>query len=200
MMSLKFVAALAAALGLPVYLVAAYPQDEPRSAGSATVNSRAPASRSVTITGGNAETFIASPDEGLKTTTYAISSDDSSDKADFSAVNFPTATAFSGRNVIWSSSGHSAEENALSRKSEELAKKLVASKSEGEKSKLEGELTEVVEKQFDLRQKRYTDEIETLEAKIKKLKSLVEKRQENKKEIVSKRIKQVYSDAEGLGW
>jgi hypothetical protein len=180
MMSLKFAAAMAAALGLPAYLVAAYPQDEPQSTGTATVNSRGTASRSVTITGGNADTFIASPDEGLTTTrAYSISSDDSSDKADFSAVSFPTATAFSGRNVIWSSSGHSAEENALSRKSEDLAKKLVASKSEGEKSKLEGELTEVVEKQFDLRQKRYTDEIETLEAKIKKLKSLVEKRQEN---------------------
>jgi hypothetical protein len=92
------------------------------------------------------------------------------------------------------------EEMELSRQTEELARKLGEATPETDKGKIKSQLKEVLEKQFDLRQKRHLDEIKSLEAKVKKLKDLVEKRQENRGEIVAKRIDQILSDAEGLGW
>ncbi len=88
----------------------------------------------------------------------------------------------------------------LARRTEELARKLGEVKSESEKSEIKTELAAALEKQFDLRQKRHHDEIAELEAKVKQLKDLVEKRQENRREIVAKRLDQILRDAEGLGW
>ena len=93
-----------------------------------------------------------------------------------------------------------AEEANLAREAEELGRKLGDAKGSEDRSKIKTQLTEVLEKQFDLRQKRHQDEIKELEAKVKKLKDLVDKRQENRKEIVAKRLDQIMSDAEGLGW
>jgi hypothetical protein len=92
------------------------------------------------------------------------------------------------------------EEANLAHQAEELARKLGDAAPETDKSKIKSQLTEILDRQFDLRQKRHLDEIKALEAKIKKLKDLVEKRQENRREIVAKRIDQIMSDAEGLGW
>ena len=88
----------------------------------------------------------------------------------------------------------------LARRTEELARKLGGVKSDSERSEIKTELTENLEKQFDLRQKRHREEIAQLEAKVKQLKDLVEKRQENRREIVAKRLDQILRDAEGLGW
>ncbi len=91
-------------------------------------------------------------------------------------------------------------EKLLARRTEELARKLGEAKSESDKSEIKTELAAGLEKQFDLRQKRHHDEIAELEAKVKQLKDLVEKRQENRREIVAKRLDQILRDAEGLGW
>jgi len=81
-----------------------------------------------------------------------------------------------------------------------MARKLGEAKSESERSQIKTELTDLLEKQFGLRQKRHQEEIAALEAKVKKLKELVEKRQENRREIIAKRLDQILSNAEGLGW
>jgi hypothetical protein len=91
-------------------------------------------------------------------------------------------------------------EMELARQAEELARKLGNATPETDKAKIKSQLTEVLDKQFDLRQKRHLEEIKNLEAKVKKLKDLVEKRQENRREIVAKRVDQILRDAEGLGW
>ena len=93
-----------------------------------------------------------------------------------------------------------AEEANLAREADELGRKLGDAKGSEDRSKIKDHLTQVLEKQFDLRQKRHQDEIKALEDKVKKLKDLVDKRQENRKEIVAKRLDQILSDAEGLGW
>lgn len=54
-----------------------------------------------------------------------------------------------------------------------------------------GDLSQILEKQFNLRQNCHIDEIKSLEAKVKKLKQLVDKRQENRREVVSKRLDQI---------
>ncbi len=81
-----------------------------------------------------------------------------------------------------------------------IAKQLVEAKTDAEKEQLKGKLKETLNKQFDDRQKRHEKEIEALEAQVKKLKEMVSKRQENKKEIIEDRTKQLEREAKGLGW
>jgi hypothetical protein len=99
----------------------------------------------------------------------------------------------------WNMFGGSSEELELSRQCETLVKQLA--KAEGaEKDKIKTKLTESIEKQFDVRQKRHEAEITALENQLKKLKEMVQKRQENKKDIVGKRFEQLIRESEGLGW
>jgi hypothetical protein len=93
-----------------------------------------------------------------------------------------------------------AEEQQLAHRANELARQLRDVKTDIDKDKLKALLTETLERQFDLRQKRHTTEIENLEAQVKKLKELVQKRQEARRDIINKRLDQLKSEAEGLGW
>ncbi|SRR5579883_2733000 len=93
-----------------------------------------------------------------------------------------------------------AEDGGLNHQAEQLARKLADSKSDGDREKLKGQLTEVLEKQFDQRQKRHEEEIKALEAQIKKLRDMVEKRQENRRDIISRRLDQILKESQGLGW
>jgi len=81
-----------------------------------------------------------------------------------------------------------------------LAKQLTEAKTETEKDKLKEKLKELLNKQFDDRQKRHEKDIESLEIQVKKLKEMVDKRKENKKDIIDERTKQLQREAAGLGW
>jgi hypothetical protein len=81
-----------------------------------------------------------------------------------------------------------------------LVKQLKDAKSDSEIDKIKGQLDDALEKSFAMRQKRHTEEIEDLEAKVKKLKELVAKRQEKRHEIIANRRDQILRDAQGLGW
>jgi hypothetical protein len=109
-----------------------------------------------------------------------------------------------GRNMFYTTRPHvfaySVEENNLSHQAEQYAQQLAAAKSDSDRDKIKSQLTELLEKQFDQRQKRHEDEIKQLEAQIKKLKDLVEKRQENRREIISARLNQIVKESQGLGW
>ncbi len=94
----------------------------------------------------------------------------------------------------------SPEEAKLAREAEQLAHSLRDAKSGSEKDKIKGQLGEVLEKQFERRQGRHEKEIESLESQVKKLKDLFQKRQENRREIISNRLDQIIRDADGLGW
>ena len=95
---------------------------------------------------------------------------------------------------------YSTEENGLSHQAEQVAQKLAAAKSDSDREKIKSQLAETLEKQFDQRQKRHEEEIKSLEAQVKKLKDLVDKRQENRREIVSARLNQIVKESQGLGW
>jgi hypothetical protein len=82
----------------------------------------------------------------------------------------------------------------------QLARQIVDAKTEVEKEKLKDALKETLNKQFDSRQKHHEKEIADLEAQLKKLKEMVAKRQENKKEIIDEKLKQLEREARGLGW
>ena len=81
-----------------------------------------------------------------------------------------------------------------------LTKQLSDAKTDGDKEKIKEKLKELLLKQFDEKQKRHEKELEALEAQVKKLKEMVGKRQDNKKDIVEERMKQLQRDALGLGW
>jgi hypothetical protein len=66
--------------------------------------------------------------------------------------------------------------------------------------RMEASVVDYIGRQFDARQRRYVDEIEALEAKVARLRALVDKRQENRDDIVRKRLNQLLSESEGLGW
>src|SRR5579875_1927546 len=92
------------------------------------------------------------------------------------------------------------EEHNLSQQAERLARQLAEAKSDGDREKIKGQLSEVLEKQFDQRQKRHEEEIQALEAQIKKLREMVEKRRENRRDIISRRLDQILKESQGLGW
>jgi hypothetical protein len=103
-------------------------------------------------------------------------------------------------NVYKTFSAATSEETKLARNGEALVHRLAEAKNDSDRDKAKGELRDVLEKQFDLRQVRHDKEIDALEAQVKKLKDLVRKRNDNRREIISKRLDQILSDAEGLGW
>jgi hypothetical protein len=94
----------------------------------------------------------------------------------------------------------SSEEMELSNQVDALVAKLGESKSDTDKDTIKTQLNEALAKQFDQRQKRHEAEIAGLEAKVKKLKELVARRQESRRDIIAKRLDQVLRDSEGLGW
>src|SRR5262249_26517023 len=92
------------------------------------------------------------------------------------------------------------EEMGLSKQAEELTRELASATSDSKRSEIRTKLGEVLTKQFDARQKRHHQEIDALEAKVAKLKELVNKRQVSREEIVARRLDQVVRDSQGLGW
>jgi hypothetical protein len=96
--------------------------------------------------------------------------------------------------------GGSREESSLAHEANQLAHQLGEAKSDPDRDKLKTKLGEVLEKQFDQRQRRHEAEIKALEAQVKKLKDLVEKRQENRREIIARRLDQILRESQGLGW
>jgi hypothetical protein len=94
----------------------------------------------------------------------------------------------------------SPEESNLAHEANQLARQLGEAKSDADRDKLRTRLGEVLEKQFDQRQKRHEAEIKSLEAQVKKLRDLVEKRQENRREIIARRLDQILRESQGLGW
>jgi hypothetical protein len=83
---------------------------------------------------------------------------------------------------------------------DQLIRQLGEAKSDSDRDKLKAKLGEVLEKQFEHRQKRHEGEIAELEAQIKKLKELVGRRLENRREIIARRLEQVLRESQGLGW
>jgi hypothetical protein len=92
------------------------------------------------------------------------------------------------------------QESTLAHEANEIRHRLESATTDAQRSDVRTKLAENLGKQFDLRQKRHGLEIEALEAQVKKLKELVQKRQESRAEIISRRTDQVLREAEGLGW
>ncbi len=119
---------------------------------------------------------------------------------DFVTENLATYPAGQGRGLDPLNRQQGAAEVQLTSRSHDLIRKLEATDSDSKRKEIKNELGEVLSKQFDLRQTRHNHEIELLEAQIKKLKELVQRRQENREEIIARRLDQLIRDSQGLGF
>jgi len=81
-----------------------------------------------------------------------------------------------------------------------LLAKYAATRNEQERSQFKESLSKVLDKQFDLQQQARKRELEPIEARVKRLRELIEKRSQARKMIVEKRLDQLLRDAEGMGW
>jgi ElaB/YqjD/DUF883 family membrane-anchored ribosome-binding protein len=97
---------------------------------------------------------------------------------------YPPLTGTAGYSFGSFSRGPRPEELELARTCEVLIKQL---------AKAEGQDKEKVRTNI-------TNAITELETQLKKLKEMVQKRQDNRKEIVGKRFDQLVRESEGLGW
>lgn len=73
-------------------------------------------------------------------------------------------------------------------------------KDQKDRDKIKSDLTELLDQQFDLQRTIREHELSRLEAKVKKLRDVLEKRVEQRKSIVERRVEQLILEAEGLGW
>ncbi len=81
-----------------------------------------------------------------------------------------------------------------------LTGKYAATTNEPERAKLKESLAKVLDQQFDLQQKMRKEELEPIEARVKRLRELIDKRAQARKTIVEKRLEQILREAEGMGW
>jgi hypothetical protein len=81
-----------------------------------------------------------------------------------------------------------------------LIRQLQAADSDTQRAGIKAKLSKTLGQQFDARQARHEREIKALEAQVKKLKDLVQKRQENREEIIARRLDQIVRESQGLGF
>jgi hypothetical protein len=74
------------------------------------------------------------------------------------------------------------------------------STDQDERKKLSDELEKVVTEHFEIRQKIRAQELEELNAQIRRLQELHDRREQDKSQIINDRLRQLLRDAEGLGW
>jgi hypothetical protein len=92
------------------------------------------------------------------------------------------------------------DQEDTSSQAHELIRQLEAAGSDSQRDAVKAKLTDLIGKQFDARQAHQKQEIEALEAQVKKLKGLVQKRQDNRSEIISRRLDQIIRESQGLGF
>ena len=92
------------------------------------------------------------------------------------------------------------EEATLEREAAGVVKEYIKTDNEAQRGKLKTKLSDVLAKEFDLQQKRREIELARLEAHMKKLRDMMNKRSTARRTIVEQRLDQLLREAEGLGW
>jgi hypothetical protein len=93
-----------------------------------------------------------------------------------------------------------AEEAKFEGQVHELMARYAKTEDDKEHTKIKTDLAKVLADQFESQQKRRAAEVAAIEKQLKKLKDLIEKRKEARQKIIDKRLDQLLSEAEGLGW
>ena len=91
------------------------------------------------------------------------------------------------------------KELEVERKTEEMAQTFERATPE-ERKKLLAELKDMLDQAFEMRQKAMKTEVEHLEREMRRLKTMVEKREQNKALIIDRRIQQLTGEMDYLEW
>jgi hypothetical protein len=91
-------------------------------------------------------------------------------------------------------------EHELDRQSDDLVKQYGATEDYSQREKLRTQLRELLVKQFDAQQLRREKELERVEKRISDLRAQIKKRTSARDTIVDRRLENLTSDADGLGW
>jgi type I site-specific restriction-modification system R (restriction) subunit len=75
-----------------------------------------------------------------------------------------------------------------------------AASHEAQRSELSDELEKVITEHFEIRQKLRAQELEELQAQVRRLQELHDLREREKDQIVSDHLRRLLRDADGLGW
>ena len=92
------------------------------------------------------------------------------------------------------------EEAVAEREVVELIDSYKRTENDVERSKIKSKLAALLEKEFDLQQKRRDLELSRAEARLKKVRDLWKKRSDARQTIIDKRLDQLIREADGLGW
>ena len=92
------------------------------------------------------------------------------------------------------------EEARFAHEAESLSRQLADVADEKQRTDIKSKLQETLGKQFDAQQKMRELEVTKIEAKLKKLRELIAKRNDARKTIIDKRFEQLLRESEGLGW
>lgn len=94
----------------------------------------------------------------------------------------------------------SAQDAQLGQEAESLARQLADAGDEKQKAEIKEKLQDTLSRQFDAQQKARELEVARIEAKVKKLRDTITKRNEVRRTIIEKRFDQLQREADGLGW
>ncbi len=101
---------------------------------------------------------------------------------------------------IASESARSGPEADLEQQTQELVQQYRNAGDTEDRDAVLDDLQNIVSDHFDLRQESREAELEQLEREIERLRSLHERRQDEKDRIVQRRIESLLREADGLGW
>src|SRR6185437_8882618 len=91
-------------------------------------------------------------------------------------------------------------ESALADKSEQLVAQYAATEDDEQRGGFKTQLAESLSQQFSVQQQLRESELARVEARVKKLRELNEKRRAAQQTIVEQRLDQLLREADGLGW
>jgi hypothetical protein len=91
-------------------------------------------------------------------------------------------------------------EHELSRQSDDLVRQYGETEDYAQREKLRGQLREQLVKQFEAQQQRRERELSNVEKRLSRLREQLKKRTGARDTIVDRRLENLTSDADGLGW
>ena len=89
---------------------------------------------------------------------------------------------------------------AMGRQEEQLISRYAASDDAEQRSAIKAELAEHLTNHFSVQEQIRDRELARVEARIKKLRELTQKRRDAQRTIIEQRLDQLLRDADGLGW
>ena len=83
---------------------------------------------------------------------------------------------------------------------EQLLAKYAQTTDEKQRAEIKASLAKVLERQFDLQLQQREREVSQIEARVKKLREMIEKRKIARQTIVTGRLDQLLNEMDGMGW